>query len=114
MPCDTRLKRGQTIQARATEVRTVVDAVGKLLAAGKVKPVVGQKGSIAFAGLLDADRDGVTDACMYRRLMSTGSAQAKLAIERAELLAGRKVDRQAVAQGMHSHDGGVSWHDHKG
>ena len=114
MPCDTRLKRGQTIQMRAKEVRTVVEVVGKLLAAGRVKPKVGAKGGIAFEGLTDADRDGVTDNCMYRRLMSTGSVQAKLAIERAELLAGRKVDRQAVAQGMHSHDGGISWHDHKG
>ena len=114
MPCDTRMKRGQTIQARAEEVRTVVDQVAKLLAAGRVKPVISPKGAVAFAGLTDADRDGVTDNCMYRRLMSTGSVQAKLAIERAELLAGRKVDRQMVAQGMHSHDGGVSWHDHKG
>ena len=35
-----------------------------------------------------------------------------MAIERAETLAGRRVDRQAVAQGLHAHNG--VWHDHKG
>ena len=32
----------------------------------------------------------------------------------AEQLAGRSVSRQVVSQGAHSHDGGRSWHDHKG
>jgi hypothetical protein len=46
--------------------------------------------------------------------MATGSAMAKTAIARAEALAGRSVNRQAVAQGHHSHDGGATWHQHKG
>jgi hypothetical protein len=42
--------------------------------------------------------------------MSTGSALAKAAIARAEQVAGRTVDRQAIAHGHYSHDGGRSWH----
>jgi len=81
---------------------------------GRIRVIVSRQGAIAFAGLTEKERDGVTDACLYRRLMATGSSLAKQAIARAEALAGRTVDRQVVAQGMHSHDGGASWHGQKG
>jgi hypothetical protein len=112
MPCDTRLKRNQTIQQRATEVREIVARLAAGLISGKVTARVGPQGAIAFAGLTDTERDGVTDACAYRRLMAstTVSALAKAAIARAEQLAGRSVDKQALAHGHHSHDGGASWH----
>lgn len=111
MPCDTRLKPKQTIQQRAAEVRAAVARAVKLMAMGKVKAVVGQSGAVVFAGLSETDRDGVTDACMYRRMMAGASPLAKAAIARAETLAGRKVDSQAVAHGVHSHDGGKTWHE---
>lgn len=114
MPCDTKLKPNQTIKARAEEVRTVVERVVRALATGRVTAKVGPTGGIAFVGLDEEQRDGVTDACMYRRVMATGSALAKAAIQRAEMLSGRAVDKQAVAHGHHSHDGGVTWHSHKG
>jgi len=111
MPCDTRLKPRQTIQQRAAEVRQVVYDINSLIAAGKVKPVIDKRtGAIAFQGIDDTIRDGVTDACVYRRLMITGSSLTKAAIQRAEQIAGRTVDKQALAQGVHSHDGGGSWH----
>jgi len=110
MPCDTKLKVGQTIKQRAAEVRTVVDRLASALAAGRAKAVIGPTGGVAFVGLTAAERDGVTDACAYRRLMATGSALAKQAIARAEMLAGRTIDRQVVASGVHSHDGGEHWH----
>jgi hypothetical protein len=44
--------------------------------------------------------------------MAGSSVTAKLAIERAELLAGRKVDKQVIGQGGHYH--GDVWHSHKG
>ena len=117
MPCDTKLKqnykglgRRQTISERATEIRSAVDRLSQGLAAGRVKAVVGPQGGIAFQGWTDQERDDVTDACAYRRLMVSGSSFAKQAVEKAELLAGRKVDRQALAQGVHSHDAGKSWH----
>lgn len=113
MACDTRLKPQQTIQERAAEVRRMVELLDKALVAGRAKVVVDKKtGAIAISGLSDKDRDGVTDACAYRRLMISGSAQAKLIIARAEQLAGRGVSRQTLAHGTHSHDGGKTWHNH--
>lgn len=114
MPCDTKLKRNQTIQQRAEEVRRAVGRIDFLLLSRRVKPKVGAQGAIAFEGIPEDVRDGVTDACIYRRIMATGSALAKAELARAELLAGRSVDRRVIAQGHHSHDGGQSWHDHKG
>lgn len=114
MPCDTRLKNGQTIQQRAVEVRRAVTTLDKLLTAKAVKATVGKQGAIAFAGWPEAERDGITDACAYRLIMRTGSALAKAQISHAETLAGRTVDRMVIGHGVHSHDGGKSWHDHKG
>lgn len=112
MPCDTRLKPRQTISQRAAEVKQVVYDVNSLIAAGKVKPIIDKRtGAIAFQGLTDDIRDGVTDACVYRRLMVTGSSLTKMAIQRAEQIAGRTVDKGALRQGVHSHDGGGSWHN---
>lgn len=109
MPCDTKLKPGQTLQQRAAEVRSTVERLNAALVAGRVTAKVGAEGGIVFSGF-DADRNGVTDACAYRRLMVTGSATAKAAIARAEMIAGRSVNRQAIGQGLHSHDGGQTWH----
>lgn len=117
MPCDTRLKAGQSIKARAEEVRAAVVRIATALATGRVKPKIGPTGGIAFEGLSEADRDGVTDNCLYRRLLATGSATAKAAIARAEQLAGRSVSKEAVAHGHHAHtdgNGNLHWHTHKG
>jgi hypothetical protein len=84
MVCDIRLKPKQTLQQRAEEVRRAVICLSEALASGRVKARVGPQGAIAFVGWNDAERDGVTDACAYRRLMVTGSALAKAAIARAE------------------------------
>lgn len=111
MPCDTKLKANQTIQQRAVEVRAAVEKLSQALAAGRVKAVVGANGGIAFQGLADTDRDGVTDACAYRRLMVSGSSLAKAKIAQAEALSGRAVNRMAIGQGLHSHDGGNTWHN---
>ena len=114
MACDTRLKPRQTIQQRATEVREAINRLAAALAAGRVKITLGANGVPVFQGWNETDRDGVTDACAYRRIMATGSAMARMAIARAEQMAGRSVNKQAVAAGHHSHDGGVTWHTHKG
>lgn len=109
MACDTQLKARQSIQQRAEEVRRVVDLVSKRITARLVKVRVGPQGAVAFDGLAAEERDGVSDACIYRRIMVSGSALARAAIARAEQLAGRSVDRKVIAQGHHSHDGGASW-----
>lgn len=110
MPCDFMVKAGQTLAQRKTQVRKAAQRIDKLVASKTVKVKVGPQGAVTFTGLSDTDRDGLTDACIYRRLMQTGSAAAKMAIMRAEQVAGRGVDRAAVAQGVHSHDGGATWH----
>ncbi len=91
MPCDTKLKPRQTIQQRAEEVRRAVERFAQGLATGRIKAKVGPQGAITFEGIRNEERDGVTDACAYRRLMVSGSALAKAAIARAEELAGRSV-----------------------
>jgi hypothetical protein len=114
MPCDTRLKPKQTLQQRAEEVRRAVARLSEALVSGRVKVKVGSQGAIAFEGWSETERDGVTDTCAYRRLMVTGSALAKAAIARAEQVAGHSVDRRVLVHGVHSHDGGHTWHKHKG
>lgn len=110
MPCDTRLKPQQTIQQRVAEVKKAVAALEAGLARRQVSVKVSPQGAVAFSGWSDPERDGVTDACAYRRIMATGSGLAKAAIARAEALAGRPVDRKVLAAGHHSHDGGTTWH----
>jgi hypothetical protein len=110
MPCGTELKQGQTLSQRVTEVKKRVTLVDKLIAARKVTMKVGPQGAVTFTGISESDRDGMTDACIYRMLTRTGSAATKMAIARAEQLAGRSINRSVVAAGVHSHDGGQTWH----
>ena len=110
MPCDTRLRQGQTLDNRKAEVRSAIQALQAALATGQAKAIVSRAtGSVAFRGWPQGEAARVTDACAYRLTMATGSALAKQAIARAEALAGRTVDRAALTQ-SHSHDGGVTWH----
>ena len=110
MPCDTRLKPAQTISQRADEVRRSVSRLDELIRSNRVRVRVSPQGAVAFADWEEGDRDGVTDACAYRRLMVSGSALSKAAIAKAEMVAGRTVDRRVLAHGHHSHDGGETWH----
>lgn len=110
MPCDTRLKPKQTISERAADIRRAIEKLDRSLMRRQVKVTVGPQGAIAFTGWSPDDRDGITDACAYRRIMVSGSALAKAEIARAEQLAGRTVDRAVIGQGTHSHDGGNTWH----
>lgn len=110
MACETRLKNRQTLAERKAEVKKVMYDVNSLIAAGKVKPVVDRlTGAIAFQGFDDNLRDGVTDACVYRQLMISGSSLTKAKIAQAEAIAGRGVNKQALAAGVHSHDGGQTF-----
>lgn len=108
MACETILKPRQSIQERIDEVRRTVSDLSAGIAAGIVEVKVGAQGAVTFVGWSDEDRNGVSDACAYRRLIASGSARA--AIAKAEQLAGRTVDRVALARGVHSHDGGKTWH----
>lgn len=110
MSCDTQTLPGQSLTDRKREVLAAVEAAERLLVSGRIRVRISPQGAIAFEGLSDADRSRVTDACIYRRIMSTGTALARAEIAKAEKLAGRSVDRRAVNSGHHSHDGGHTWH----
>lgn len=114
MPCDTKLLAGQSITDRKAEVEAAIKALSAGLITGKIKTVVSKEGAVAFAGFDDKARNRVTDACAYRILMIKGSAVAKAKIMLAQQMSGYTVNRQVIGQGVHSHDGGLSWHDHKG
>lgn len=110
MACDTQTIPGQTFTQRKEQVRDAIAKLGAALISGQVKAVVGPTGAVAFPGWT-AGRDArITDACGLRLTMATGSALAKQAIAKAELLAGRTVDRAALTAGIHSHDSGKTWH----
>src|SRR5262245_20544171 len=114
MACDTRLRPRQTLAERKAEVRKAVTQLDKLIAEGKVIARVGTeglgKGAVAFKGWADVERDGVSDACAFRQLMVSGSATTKLKLMQAQQMAGTQVSRQTLAHGVHSHDGGATWH----
>lgn len=110
MPCDTSFLPGQTISQRAEEIRAAVKALDLLLTTKKVKVVISKQGAIAFQGW-DTGRNRITDACAYRRIMATGSALAKMEIARAEQMSGVSLNKQVIGQGVHSHDGGKTWHN---
>ncbi len=108
MPCDTQMAQGQTITERKTEIKTAVERLDAEIRSRVTGVKIGPQGAIVFTGWTDRNR--VTDACAYRRIMATGSALARAEIAKAETLAGRSVSRQTVAAGVHSHDGGHTWH----
>jgi hypothetical protein len=114
LPCDRTPRPNQSLDQRKTEVRTAIAALSAALAAGTAKAIVSRAtGSVAFRGWEEGENARVSDACAFRMIMVSGSALAKQAIARAEQLAGRTVDRQALAQGIHAHadgNGNLVWH----
>jgi len=115
MPCDTMRLPGESLAQRKESVRKAVARLDALIRAKAVEVVVDKAtGAVAFRGWTVNERDRVSDACAYRRLLATGSNALREALVRAEAIAGRAVDPIAVGRGAHSHDGGHTWHDHKG
>jgi hypothetical protein len=112
MVCDTKWTfKGQTREQRKSQIKEAIAQLDAMLKKRRVVPVVGPNGAIAFRGWTDQERSQISDACAYRYLMATGSALARAEIARAEQLSGRSVNRQALAAGVHSHDGGNTWHE---
>jgi hypothetical protein len=111
MPCDTRTLPGQSLTDRKTEVLEAIKALSAGLVSGKIKTVVSKEGALAFAGWDDKARNRVTDACAYRLLMVKGSSLAKAKVAQAQQISGFSVNRQVIGAGVHSHDGGKTWHN---
>ncbi len=110
MPCDTRLREGQSLVARMAEVKSTLAKLERALTAGTVRVSIGPNGAVAFSGWSTQDRTDVSDVCAYRTLTAANSWALRQAVAKAEAMSGRKVNAQAVAAGVHSHDGGGSWH----
>jgi hypothetical protein len=109
MVCDMTLKPQQTAAQRAAEVRKSAAIVEQLVAERKAGIVIGPQGAVTFTGISDDDRNGMTDACILRRITNPA---AKLALARAEQVQGRRINAKAMAAGVHSHDGGKTWATH--
>jgi|SRR5215468_7217911 len=111
MACETMLKPRQTIQQRAAEVRAAVVRLAQGLASKRITLVIDPvSGAPAFAGWDATSRDGVSDLCAFRTIAKTGAPMFLELVKQAQALAGRSLDKQAIAQGIHSHDGGKTWH----
>jgi len=110
MPCDTRLRAGQTMAARNAEITRALARLEAALQADRVKLQIAANGAVAFAGW--NDRDDITDVCAFRTLSAEGSWALKQAVQRAEAMQGRKVNANAVAAGWHTHDAGKTWGTH--
>lgn len=107
MPCDSRIPVGMTAEQREQQIKAALKKLEQSLSEGKVMVKIGPQGALAFAGWFD--RDGVSDVCAYRRLTVAKSWALKQAVAKAEMMAGRKMDANAVGTGVHSHDGGMTW-----
>lgn len=107
MPCDSRIPLGMTRPQRRKQVDVAVAALKAQLAAKAVTVKVSPQGAIAFVGAWQ--RQGVSDVCAYRKLAAEGSSELRQAIAQAEVRAGRKIDPQQIAAGVHSHDSGQTW-----
>jgi len=112
MPCDTRLREGQTLQDRVKAIDVALKRLEQYLTTGKVQIGIAPNGAITFKGWTANDRDDVTDVCAYRTLASQNSWALRQAVAKAEATSGRKVNAHAVAAGFHSHDGGRTWDKH--
>ena len=110
MPCDTRLRAGQTLSQRVKAIDAALKRLEQYLTTGKTSIVIAPNGAIALKGWTAEDRDDVTDVCAYRTLASQNSWALRQAVAKAEALQGRKVNTKTIAAGVHSHDGGGTFH----
>lgn len=108
MPCDSPRNSQQTAEEREREIIASLRRLEAQLTSNQVSIVISPEGAVCFAGW--ADRDGVSDVCAYHRLMAQGSFALANAIAQAEMMSGRQVNPAAVGSGVHSHDGGHTWH----
>lgn len=112
MACMSTPRRNETLIQRAATVKAATARLEAAIARGAVSVKLSPQGAITFVGWAGAERDDVSDVCAYRLLTAAGSSVLRMAVARAEGLAGRKVNPAAIAAGVHSHDGGQTWGRH--
>lgn len=104
MPCFT---QPNLSEIQKQNRRKAVERLRGFLAAGTVQVVIGRNGALAFKGWTAEQRQGVADVCAYRQIANT--PEMRRAVMRAEAMSGAKLNLQAVAAGVHSHDEGATW-----
>lgn len=81
------------------------------LAAKEVTLEVSRQGVLSFKNWNEVDRGGLADSCAYRALSQANSGEFRRALAAAEARAGVKLDRRFINAGIHSHDGGKTFHN---
>lgn len=109
MACETRFTNVAPV-VRKSQIKAALERLENFLQTGRASLIIGPQGALAIKGWEGQDRDGVMDACAIRKLLSSNSWPLRQAIARAEAQQGRKADMRAVAAGVHSHDGGITFH----
>jgi hypothetical protein len=112
MACEAYRKPKETLEQRRDRIAKSLGLLEERIRQGQVRVVVGRDGSVTFAGWKVEDREDVADLCAYRKLTAKGSIALRSALARAEIAAGRTVDKQVIGSGLHSHDGGKTWGRH--
>lgn len=107
MPCDSSPRLTKEQIAAQANARALLARKLKL---GQASVVISANGAVAFSGWGEQERAGLSDVCAYRKLLASNSPELRMAIMRAEARYGRKVDARQVAAGVHSHDGGKTFH----
>ena len=72
MPCDTKLKSGETLLSRNEKIKKALSRLEAALTAGRARVRIAPNGAVAFEGWRPEDRDDVTDVCAYRTLAAQG------------------------------------------
>lgn len=107
-----------TTEETVKRQETALDKLRAALKAGSVTLKVDRAtGAVAFVNWRAEDREGLADVCTVRKLLASNSPEMRLALMKAEALAGRKMNASALAAGIHSHDGGQTFgpgHSHGG
>ncbi len=110
MSCDSNLPVGVTLEQRNRQITAALARLEASLTQGRTRATIGTNGAISFAGWDGEARSGVSDLCAYRALSAANSWALRQAVVRAEAQSGRKLNPLAIGAGVHSHDGGKSWH----
>ena len=116
MPCDLIQYRTIQLKLEAEErQQAALRQIERKLEQQRVAFVVGPDGALAVNGVSVADKQGMTDVCVLRRLLQENSAAAqqemlRLGLTWAEVMSG--VTAMADNRLAHSHNGGGSWGRH--
>lgn len=84
---------------RQAEQRERLRQLERSLTLGRVGIKVTARGGIEFTNWAAAERGDLCDACTFRQLTASGSAELRKALARAEVTAGRSVDMAVIGRG---------------